>query len=61
MSKLELLAEGFVEVPGWRAPSAVYLLLDDEGQVLYAGQAKKVYQRLTAHYNARVRGKPSHR
>ena len=51
MEKAALIPEGFVEVPGIRAPSGVYLLLGAEGEVLYAGQAKQIYQRITTHYN----------
>lgn len=57
IEKAALIGEGFVELPGVRAPSAVYLLMDDEGRVLYAGQAKQVYQRITAHYNAKRKAK----
>ena len=50
-----LRAEGFDYLPGITAPSAVYALVD-RGVVIYVGQAKNVYQRLTTHMNAKRRG-----
>lgn len=51
----EILAgEGFHEAPAL-PPSGVYVLLD-KGVVEYVGQSSNLYQRLTSHYNAKLRG-----
>lgn len=50
----KLRLEGFEALPRACAPSGVYALCAD-GEVLYVGQAKNVYQRLTTHYNAKRR------
>jgi excinuclease UvrABC nuclease subunit len=55
MKNFGLDCEGFVELPGVAAPMGVYLLLA-QGEVVYVGQSKNVFQRLTSHYNARRRG-----
>lgn len=48
----QLFGEGFETLPSACAPSGVYALCG-AGEVLYVGQAKNVYQRLTVHWNAR--------
>lgn len=50
-----LYTEGFSEVVGATAPAGVYALLFGE-EVVYVGQSTNIYQRLTSHYNAGVRG-----
>lgn len=57
MEKHAWRSEGFVELEGWAGPSGVYLLLRGD-EVLYAGQAINVYQRLSTHYNTKKRGGP---
>lgn len=42
--------EGFEPLSGAASPSGVYALLW-KGEVVYVGQAKNVYQRITTHYN----------
>lgn len=46
-----LRAEGFDPLPSVAAPSAVYALVD-RGVVVYIGQARNVYQRVTTHMRA---------
>ncbi len=47
MEKLE--REGFVRLPWRKSLVAVYCLLE-EGEVVYVGQTKSLYNRLTQHY-----------
>lgn len=49
-----LRAEGFDPFPSVAAPSAVYALVN-HGVVVYIGQARNVYQRITTHMRAEGR------
>ena len=55
MQNRELADAGFVALPGAAQPSCVYALLA-QGEVIYVGQTKNIYQRMYSHYNAKMRG-----